>query len=241
LAVVIVAAGQSQRFGNPLIKKPFASIQGKAVWLYSAEFFLRRDDVKQVVVVIAAEDHEAFMSQYAANLAVWGIDVVRGGATRGDSVLAGVRQVRPEFSQVAVHDAARPCLSQEVVDRVFRAAQQHRNVIPTIKISSTVKRSADGRTVDATVDRDQLYLAQTPQVFDRTALLEAFQRFPRQTHTDESQLMEHAGHSVHMVEGSPWNLKITTQDDLKLVQQILKLPVRFDAPANPFADDRIWR
>ncbi len=160
LAVVIVAAGQSQRFGNPIVKKPFASIHGKAVWLYSAEFFLKRDDVGQVVVVVAPDDHESFLSQYAANLAVWGFDVVTGGSARADSVANGVRHVRSEFPLVSIHDAARPCLSDDLINRIFNAAAKHQNVIPAVHVTSTVKRSVDGKTVESTLDREPLYLAQ---------------------------------------------------------------------------------
>ncbi len=245
LAVVIVAAGRSQRFGDPLRKKPFASILGKAIWLYSAEFFLSRSDVGQVVVVIAPEDEESFRSQYAANLAVLGIDVALGGESRGASVARGVQKTAATFRQVAIHDAARPCLHRGWVDRLFRRAREVSHVVPCVPIASTVKRSLDGKTIQQTVDRQHLYMAQTPQIFDRGALLEAIERDvdSGHAHTDESQLMEAAGHTVYWVEGSITNIKITTQEDLRLAQVILRGEggVRFDTPPLPFSPDTLWR
>ena len=100
-AVILPAAGGSRRFRKQHYKKPFAPLGGKAVWLHSAERFLARDDVKQLIVVIAAEDREAFDRKFSANLAILGIEVAVGGAKRNDSIRNGLRQVRQEIDLVA--------------------------------------------------------------------------------------------------------------------------------------------
>ena len=93
-AVILPAAGKSSRFKDKHFKKPFASLAGRAVWLHSAEKFLNRDDVKQVILVISPEDREYFQFKFAANAAILGIDVVDGGAERADSVENALARVK---------------------------------------------------------------------------------------------------------------------------------------------------
>src|SRR5690606_22634765 len=112
-AVIIVAAGKSSRFNDQHYKKPFVPLANRPVWLHSAERFINRSDVGQVIVVISAEDREDFMSKFGANVAILGIDVVDGGAERSDSVANGLARVKPNLEYVCVHDAARPCLADE--------------------------------------------------------------------------------------------------------------------------------
>ena len=92
--------------------------------MHSAERFINRDDVKQVIVLIAAEDRDAFQMKFGANVAILGIDVVEGGAERADSVANALERVKPTIEMVAIHDAARPCLANEWIDRVFIAAEK---------------------------------------------------------------------------------------------------------------------
>lgn len=242
-SVILAAAGRSSRFNDANYKKPFAILKQKAVWLHSAELFLKRDDVKQLIVVISAEDQEDFAAKFGANLAVMGIELAIGGAERADSVQNALAKVKADIDYVAIHDAARPCIDDELVERVFQAAQKSRAAIPTVPVTSTLKRSANGQQVDETVNRSQLYAAQTPQVFDRQLILDLYQKRGEFAPTDESQLAEQAGCQVAMVKGSPFNIKITTKQDLKFATACLaaKPAPRFDAPLHPFADDHLWR
>lgn len=242
-SVIIAAAGKSARFLDPNFKKPFVPLDGKAVWLHSVDRFLKRGDVQQIIVVIPPEDRESFGSRFGPNIAVLGIDVVDGGAERADSVRNGLARVRDDSDYVAIHDAARPCLADAWIDRLFHAVRSARCAILAIPVTSTLKKSADGKRIDATVDRNQLWIAQTPQVFERRLLLDAFQKFGDSSFTDEAQLLEKAGEVVHLVEGSPMNVKITGKQDIALASAILKaLPqTRMDAPIHPFANDQLWR
>lgn len=242
-AVILPAAGKSTRFHDKHYKKTFAPLAGKAVWLYSAERFLNRSDVKQFIVVIAAEDREEFQLRFGANVAILGVDVVDGGAERADSVQAALAHVRPEIDFIAVHDAAPPCLVDEWIDQVFAAAQKSGAAILATPLTATVKRSADGKVIDETVVRTGLWEAQTPQVFRRQLLLDAYAHRGQLKPTDEAQAVEHLGHKVTLVPGSRLNLKITTREDLRLVEQALKaLPKpKLQGPLHPFADDDMWR
>ena len=242
-AVIIVAAGRSTRFHHKHYKKPFAPLNDRAVWLHSAEKFLNRDDVKQVILVISAEDREAFQMKFAANVAILGIDVVEGGKERSDSVRNALSHVKAEIDYVAIHDAARPCLAAEWIDKIFAAAEQSGAVIPAIPVSSTLKRVGGNKQVEETVSRARLWEAQTPQVFGRQLLLDAYATHGDQPATDDAQVVEHSGHPVAIVQGSPINLKINTTEDLRFAAQALKaLPKpKIMGPAHPFADDDMWR
>src|SRR5438477_2049304 len=123
-AVILAAAGKSSRFKDKNYKKPFAILDGRAVWLHSAEKFLARKDVKQLVMVISAEDREQFMSKFGANVAILGLDVVDGGAERADSIQKALEKVKPEIDFVAVHDAARPCIADEWISEIFATAEK---------------------------------------------------------------------------------------------------------------------
>ena len=242
-AVILAAAGQSSRFNDPNYKKPFAMLKQKPVWLYSAELFQRRNDVKQVIVVISPDDADEFNARFGPNVAVMGIDVVLGGEHRADSVQNGLGKVDDDCKYVAIHDAARPCLDEDLVQSVFAASKRHRIAIPAIPVNSTVKKSLDGEIVESTVDRQGLYLAQTPQVFERELLLEMFANRGDHQPTDEAQLAELLGYQVALVKGSPFNIKLTTQQDLRFAKACLDaMPKsKFDAPIHPFADDNLFR
>lgn len=242
-AVILPAAGQSSRFKDPHYKKPFAPLEGRAVWLHSAERFLNRDDVVQLLVVIAPADRDYFFFKFTSNVTILGIKVVEGGTERADSVANALAHVRPEADFVCVHDAARPCLADAWIDRVFEAAQQSGAAILALPVGNTLKRvGADNKIVE-TVSRSGLWEAQTPQVFRRQLLVDAYAQRGTFQPTDDAQLVERLGHPVAVVLGSPINLKITTKEDLRLAEQALKAvpKPKVQGPLHPFADDDMWR
>lgn len=240
-AVILPAAGKSERFHDKHYKKPFANLGGRAVWLATAERFLQRDDVKQVIVVISKEDHEMFHEKFGANIAILGLDIVVGGAARTDSVQAGLSRVRENIDFVVVHDAVRPCLADEWIDRVFEQAERSGAAILAVPCVATMKHSDDGKTISRTVSRDHLWEAQTPQVFRRKLLVDAFVQRGAAQATDEAQLVERLGHPVTLVQGSRLNVKITTREDLKLAELALQaLPKpKLTNSFNPLDD--MWR
>ncbi len=242
-AVILPAAGQSRRFHDKAYKKPFAPLGGRAVWLHSAERFMNRADVKQVIVAIAAEDRELFDLKFGANIAIMGVQVIIGGEHRTDSVQSALEKVKDEIDFVAVHDAARPCIADPWIDAVFEAAQRTGAAILAAPVQATLKRADQKKQITGTVSRDGLWEAQTPQVFRRDLLIEAYAKRGRDPVTDDAQLVERLGKPVTIVPCSQLNLKITTRDDLKLAEQVLKvLPKpKLDAFQNPFAGDDLWR
>ena len=144
--------------------------------------------------------------------------------------------VNEDCELVAIHDAARPCIDADLIERMFRAATQHGAAIPAVPVHSTIKKSSDGNMIEQTVDRSGLYLAQTPQVFQKQLIVDLYAKRGSQNVTDEAQLAELYGVPVALVEGSPLNIKITTKRDLALAGACLEAQPKshFDAPASSF-------
>jgi 2-C-methyl-D-erythritol 4-phosphate cytidylyltransferase len=242
-AVIIPAAGQSTRFKDKE-KKPFATLEGRAVWLRSAELFVTRNDVCQCIIVVAKADQETFRRRYGANLAFMNVQIAEGGAERFDSVANALAVVKPEADFVAIHDAARPCLTEELIDHVFAKAEKTGAAILAIPITDTVKRVDPQQSVKETVPRQGLWLAQTPQVFRREWLVSAYANRNKsdKTITDDARLVEAAGHPVAVVEGSPSNVKITNKPDIFLAEAVLKSRPKPKpaGPIHPFAEEEMW-
>jgi len=244
-AVIVPAAGKSARFADPKQKKIYAELVGRAVWLRAVEPFINRDDVAQIIMAIAPEDRELFERRYRASVAFMNIKVIDGGTERCDTVARALECVETECEYVAVHDAARPCLSTELVDAVFQAARAHGAALLATPVADTIKRIDEDRCTTTTIPRDGLYLAQTPQVFRRSLLIKAYaQRSRVGAHvTDDCQLVEALGQRCFIVEGSALNIKITTQVDLRLAAAILPLLEKpsQESSSHPYADQQaMW-
>jgi 2-C-methyl-D-erythritol 4-phosphate cytidylyltransferase len=222
-AVILAAAGKSSRFAHPHHKKVYATLAGKPLWTLAVDAFAQRADVAQVILVIAAEDREMFNDKFAGSAAMLGIQVVLGGAQRADSVLKGLQAVREDIPLVAIHDAARPCIDRASIDAVFAAAEKSGAAILATPCSSTLKRARPDQTIDQTLPREQVWLAQTPQVFRRQLLLDAYAQHPHPASaTDDAAIVEASGAAVQLIEGSPLNIKVTTQADMKFAELALR-------------------
>jgi 2-C-methyl-D-erythritol 4-phosphate cytidylyltransferase len=221
-AVILPAAGQSTRLGAAE-KKPFLNLAGRAVWLRAADPFAARADVEQLLVVVAPDDLDTFRQRFAPDIAALNVNVVAGGSARFESVANALRELRADVDFVAVHDAARPCVTPAFIDAVFARAAETGAALLAIPVADTIKRGDVAGRVTGTVDRDGLWLAQTPQVFRRDWLTEAYARRESlgPSITDDARLVEAAGHAVYLVTGSATNLKITTPADLDIAAGIL--------------------
>ncbi len=238
-AVILAAAGRSSRFCDKRYKKHLAPLAGQSVWLHAANQLLAREDVRQFILVVSREDRENFAGKLKAHGLAQDIELCLGGEERVDSIRNALEQVRTDIDLVAIHDAARPCLASACIDRVFSAAAKHDAAILAVPVTSTLKRGQadtnhpndsglpEKHLIVETINRSYLWAAQTPQVFQRELLMEAYAALQPgdPLPTDDAQLVERIGKPVLLVEGSPLNLKITTQDDLKLAELILELRV----------------
>ena len=219
VGVLIPAAGRGVRAGAGAPKQ-FRPIGGVPMLLRAIRPFARHAAVRHIVVALPLE-HAATPPDWLAALLGDRLVVVPGGATRTASVRAALARLDPACAVVLVHDAARPFVTTEEIDAVIAAVQQGTGAVPALPVADTLKRSDDGLHVAATVPRDGLWRALTPQGFTRTMLEAAFQARPTATGlTDEAALVEAAGGTVVLVAGSAANIKVTTDADFRLAELV---------------------
>jgi 2-C-methyl-D-erythritol 4-phosphate cytidylyltransferase len=225
VGVILVAGGRGQRLGGA-VSKQFQSIAGQPMLLRALRPFTSHPEVIQVAVVVPAAVLVAppeWLSALAGEL----VTLVPGGAERMDSVENGLRNLREVCAIVLSHDAARPFVSRPVIDQVIARSRQGECAIAAQKVSDTLKveRTEDGAIlIDATVPREGVWRAQTPQAFPRAVLERAFHaaRLRGGSATDEAALVEFLGERIHLVPDSAWNIKVTTPEDLHLAEVIAR-------------------
>ena len=218
-AVVIVAGGTGSRFGAD---KLMADLGGMPVLARTMLAFERAEAIGAIVTaarVDAVEDVKALGRRYGISKLT---AVVPGGDTRSRSCLAGVMAAPPEAELIAIHDGARPLVTEQVITDALWTALRHTAALPAIPVRDTVKVAAEG-VVTATPDRAGLFAAQTPQCFQadliRAALQDAAKNAPEVT--DDCLAVERIGGRIYLSAGSEENIKITTPLDLKIAELIL--------------------
>ncbi len=218
VSVIVAAAGAGKRFGGRQ-NKIFERIKGQPVFIRTLELFTSRDDVCQIQLVVSAEDMPAMKERFGGNLGFMGVALVQGGAQRSDSVRNALANVAADAELVCVHDAVRPCVSPLWVDAVFAQAQKSGAAILAYPVHGTVKKVGQGNVVTSTLPREELWEAQTPQVFRKELLVKAYAG--GQAATDDAALVEAAGQPVTVVVGDPRNIKITTPGDLAAAEAVI--------------------
>lgn len=216
VTAIIAAAGHGARFGSARPKQ-LETLKGRPILQRAVEAFLASPVVTDVVVALPPSLRE----QPPAYLRHPRVRLVAGGASRRASVAAAFALARETASLVVVHDAARPLVSQQLIAQTIDAARLHGAAIAALPVHDTVKRGGADGLVSATVPRDGLFLAQTPQAFQVEVLSLAMVVVGEGEATDEAMLVEQAGRPVRLVEGDPRNLKITTAEDLRMAESFL--------------------
>ncbi len=216
---IIVAAGSGERFGSD-IPKQFIEINGKPVIVHTLERFQAAPSVDSIILVLAKDQIAAFESKQSdfAKLS----SIVAGGKTRARSVLNGLNAVAETCEIVAVHDGARPLVSVDEIERTIAKAKETGAACLVSPVNDTIK-SISGAEIAATLDRDKLRRALTPQAFKLDVLKRAFEFADLSgAVTDECYLVEKLGHPIAIVEGSSANIKITHLDDLALATVLMQ-------------------
>ena len=219
LAVILPAAGRSARFGGGR-DKLLEPLEGRAVVSHAVGAFLARQDV--ALIVLPTNQRDAIEAALAGQRGPLDSRVrfCDGGASRAESVLSALRIVPEGIEWVAVHDAARPLVSQALIDRTFEAARKHGAAVPALPVALTIKQASGPlpARVERTVPRQTLWAMQTPQIMRRADLLAAYASctLPLAEVTDDTQFLELAGCEAWLVEGEERNLKITTSNDMRL-------------------------
>ena len=216
VAAIIAAGGRGARLGADRPKQ-FLDIGGRSILELSVAALAASDRVQEIVVALPADHVDAGSKALKAAIKR-AIHVVAGGPRRQDSVAKAFAKASKEADIVLIHDAARPFVTREVIARAIDGAERHGAAIAAIGVRDTVKQTGEAgpdgsRVIRATISRDTVFLAQTPQAFRRDILARALDQGKDVEATDEAMLVERLGVPVHVVEGDARNVKITTADD----------------------------
>ena len=220
-SVVIVAAGSSERMGAD---KMLMTLGAKPVIIRTLMAFQQNPMVDDIVVVTRQEKIMGLADMIKLYDISKVTQVISGGATRMESALAGVSAVKEGAKLIAIHDGARPLVTQGVIRRVVEAANEHMAAVPAVPCVDTLKQVNQEGVVIGSVDRSSVVRVQTPQVFDADLIKGALSRaveknFPL---TDDCSAMEMMGVKTYVVEGDAGNIKLTEPDDMILAEAILK-------------------
>jgi 2-C-methyl-D-erythritol 4-phosphate cytidylyltransferase len=219
LSAIIVAAGSSERMG---FDKLFALVSGKPVIAYTIAAFENTKCVDEIILVGRADSLNELRKLIGKPTKVK--QVIEGGAARSDSVRAGLEHVDPKSNFVAVHDAARPMITPEKIERVFEAAKKNSAASLAEPMNDTLKRADADLAVKESVDRSGVFGMQTPQVFEKKLLEKAYDLVAKKkiSVTDEVSAVELLGHKIVLVPNYDFNFKVTYPRDLPLAEFVLK-------------------
>lgn len=237
--MVIPAGGIGTRFGNNRPKQ-FLELNGVPILVRTCRAFLGIPEIQMIALVLPAAHHKesvALLREFLSDAEFTRLRFTDGGATRQDSVRAGLSVLPPHIQVVLVHDAARPLIDADTIYRCLRGAVESGAVIAAVPVHDTMKKVEEGGGIVGTLDRTGLWRAQTPQAARRDLLECAFAQAVQKHFigTDEASLLEAAGIPVQVVEGNERNIKVTRPADLQLAatyvqeQNTMKIGHGFDA------------
>ena len=225
VTAIIVAAGKGKRMLHS-VPKHFIRLEDKPVLAYTLDAFEKCPDVNQILVVTRSGEENYCLKEVVEKFRYKKVlKIVIGGDRRQDSVYCGIKELDVDTDIVVVHDGVRPFVSQNTISEAIRLAMFADGVVTAVPVKDTIKNVDCEGIIMSTPDRSTMWYAQTPQVFKRRILEEAYIRAynDKFTGTDESSLVERIGYKVKIVEGTPDNIKITTKEDLLFADVILMM------------------
>ena len=242
-AVIIPAAGFGTRMRSAEPKQ-YLLLEGKPIIIHTVLAFVQNPYITDIVVVVPKDrvvQTELLFSHHQISTNF--VKVVSGGPRRQDSVYLGLMALPAENDIVLVHDGARPLISQKIINSCYMEVVKQGAVIAAVPVKDTLKRAGTNEQVLATINRESLYQAQTPQAAKKELLLRAYKANGNRDVTDESSLLEEADIAVGIVEGSETNIKITRPEDLTLAKNILRkknstMRIGHGYDAHRFAENR---
>ena len=223
IVAVVPAGGAGKRMGAGTPKQ-FLMLDGAPMMLHALRVLDRAPSVTEVILVVPKQERDRALTEVVERYGLKKVlKVVPGGATRQESVHHGLNEVDEDVEIVVVHDAVRPFVTEDLIERSIEAARKHGGAIAAVPMKDTPKQAGPDRLIQRTLDRAGLWLAQTPQTFRRALVVEAYRKAAiAHVHaTDDAALVERLGHAVAIVEGNWENIKITTPEDMILAEAIL--------------------
>ena len=220
-AAIIPAAGLGKRFGA---KKQFLELAGKPVLVHTLIAFEQTPTVTAVCVAVPEAEISSVREMVERAHLKKVAKVVAGGKERQDSVRLGFEAL-PACDFVIVHDGVRPLVTRDIIERILDGAVRFGSCVAALPVKETTKRVGADHLILETIDRDSLWSVQTPQAFRTPIFRQAIEKSVRDGFlgTDESMLVERLGEKVQVVEGSPFNIKVTVPEDLKIAEAYLKM------------------
>jgi len=224
VVAIVPAAGSGTRIGGA-VRKQFLLLKGKPIVVHTLQQFEHCPDVDEVAMAVpesAIAEMESLVSRFRLHKVS---KVVMGGSKRQDSVANALKTLALNDNDVVlVHDGVRPFIETKRIGQLIRECKEHGSAVLAVQPKDTIRRSVGGIVFDQTLDRNALWLVQTPQAFRASVLVRAFQRARKERFysTDEAALVERLGVKVRIVEGSFDNIKITTPEDLDLAALIMQ-------------------
>ncbi|MBD1366361.1 2-C-methyl-D-erythritol 4-phosphate cytidylyltransferase [Mucilaginibacter sp. ZT4R22] len=215
---IIVAGGSGTRMQSALPKQ-FLELNGKPVLMYTLEAFHNSAASPELILVLHANYHVLWKELCAVHNFAIKHTLIPGGETRFHSVKNAIDQITDKDVLIAVHDAVRPLIDPAVIDEAYRYAEAHESAVVAVKSRDSV-RQLTGDTSQS-LNRDDIYLVQTPQTFQSALLKKAYEQPYDQKFTDDASVVEQAGAQIHLIEGNYTNIKITFPEDIAIAEALI--------------------
>ena len=215
VGVLIVCAGRGRRLGG--IDKAVLKLKQKPLFYHSFRVFREIKEIKQIVIVLRRNNFNLAKKIIRDKKVLF----AEGGRERKDSVFNGLSLLSKEIDYVLIHDGARPFISKRMILNILRKLKKYPAVICAIRAADTLKLTEKGY-IRKTLDRQNIFLAQTPQGFRRDLITKGYKKFKNKKLTDDAQFLELMGKKVKIIDGSRNNIKITYPEDILLAKALLK-------------------
>lgn len=232
VTAIVLAAGRGLRFESRT-PKPLLKINSHSVIIYCLNTLSRHPYVKDIILVVNAKNLKEIIAKIGQYRIPKISGVVLGGRARQDSVRQGLKVMDRRTDLILIHDGVRPFIDPDTISSLIKEAERYGAAISGVPVKATIKKIKNV-FVEKTLDRDNLWEIQTPQVFKKELILKAYDRFGNQPVTDDASLVEKLGAKVKIVKGSYFNIKITTPEDLILAEAIACY--RLHAPSRRLRD-----
>lgn len=218
VTAIVLVAGNSNRYGKNR-NKNFEIINGKTILSYSLNEFNKNENIDNIIIAVKQNEistvkHIIEKEQFTKN-----VKIISGGKTRAESVYNCIKNINSDI--VIIHDGARPLIKQEYINKCIENIDKYKGVTIGVKSKDTIKIANENNMVISTTNRNNTWMIQTPQCFDRQTLLETHEKYKNAVVTDDCELLEKDNYKIKIIEGDYTNIKITTYDDFEIANRLL--------------------
>jgi 2-C-methyl-D-erythritol 4-phosphate cytidylyltransferase len=214
---IITGGGTGERM-NSSLPKQFIQINGKEIIFHTIDAFLKADPSIEVLVTLPKK-YFPFWNDKISALSGYSVKLIEGGSTRFNSIKNALESISNEAGLVAIHDAVRPLIDSEIIINSYSSAEQYGSGVTSIPLRDTIRKIV--RTESESRNRQDYVLMQTPQTFNLEMILDAYKNADSKDFTDDAGVWESSGRKVQLIEGSHKNIKITFQEDLEVLKNLI--------------------